>query len=209
MAKMANFRILNKHPWFKLSVFLLACVFVNLITSHIVSIFAHLKQPLKPDTFYNTSFLTISSAIIIAPFVEELAFRGFLSVKRAYLASLPLLFFFVLYAFHFNRHLIIVVSFLSVFFVVLAFKEEYFNFIYLRYTNYLILFSCFLFCLTHVIVLEKYFDFNFALIVAIPIFFPLSYLLAIVRIRHGLRYSILAHSAHNIMILALNTLIYP
>ena len=192
----------------QLLIFLFMCVVFNMVTSHFIGLFVHLKQALNPDTFFNASITTLISGLFIAPVIEEVSFRGFLSTKRLYLFSLILLVFFISYAFGFNIIVIITVSILIITFLVIAFHEKDFTYTFNRYMNVLILFSCLTFCLTHIIVLEKYFLFPVAFISCIIIFFPSAYLFAKVRIAFGLRYSILLHSVHNILILAMNSLIY-
>lgn len=198
----------NRLSWQKIILFLIVCVFYNLIISHLVSLFATLKQPLKQDTFYNISSLTLVSALVIAPFIEELIFRGFLSTKRAYLFSIPILLPIIFYAFHFNGYALVVVGILSLIFVILCFNVKSFDFIHTRFFSVLVIFSCLSFCLAHIIVMEKYFNFQTAFLSSILVFTPLAYLLAKVRMIYGIVYSILAHSLHNIFMLGLNSLIY-
>lgn len=205
---MTTTNLQNKLSWQRIIIFLIVCVFYNLIISHLVSLFASLKQPLKQDTFYNISSLTLVSALVVAPFIEELIFRGFLSTKRAYYFTIPILLPIIFYAFHFNRYALAIVGILSLLFVIVCFNAKSFDFIYTRLFNVLVIFSCLSFCLAHIIVMEKYFSFQTALLSSILVFTPLAYLLAKVRMIYGIVYSILAHSLHNIFMLGLNSLIY-
>jgi len=189
-------------------VFVLCCVFYNLAVSHLIGISFPLKQPLKPDTFLNSSILTLVSGILIAPIIEEIAARGFLSTEKKYLLCLPLLFLAIIAAFNANVFSIIVVGFLAIFFITIFLNKKYFDFVYQHYINLLIVFSCLTFSLAHVGVIEKYFSFEVALFTSIVVFFPLAYLLARVRIAYGLKYSILLHSIHNILMFSMNSLIY-
>lgn len=198
----------KQNPLFRLAIFLLGCVFFNLITSHILGEFAPLKQPLKPDTFFNNGMTSLVSALIFAPIIEEFAFRGFLSTKRVYLLSLPLLIFFMLYSFNFHVLIVIIAIILFAFFLLMVLNEKYFTFVYQHYFNLLIVFSCFSFCAAHIIVIEKYFAFPIALVSCFIVFFPSAYLFAKIRIEMGLKYSMLTHSIHNILILIMNGVIY-
>ena len=199
---------LKSFSWPFVAVLTFCCVIYNMGLTHFIGILFPLKQPLIPDTFFNSTTLTLISAIIIAPIIEETAARGFLTGKRIYFLALPVLFLAILAGFNFSVFAIIIVGVAVVFFLALSYKEEYYSVVYSRYVSQLIIFSCLSFSLAHIIIIQKYFDFHIAVFASVLVYYPLAYLLAKVRIAYGLRYSMMMHSIYNILIISFNSLFY-
>ncbi|UXE66079.1 MAG: hypothetical protein KA713_16690 [Chryseotalea sp. WA131a] len=199
---------LKSFSWPFVAVLTFCCIIYNMSLTHFIGIAFPLKKLMTPDTFFNSTSLNLISSVIIAPTIEEIAARGFLSGNRIYFLSLPLLFLAILAGFDFSVFSIIIVGITVFFFLALLYKQEYYDVVYNRYVSQLIIFSCLSFSLAHVIVIQKYFDFHIALFASIFVYYPLAYLLAKVRIAYGLRYSIMMHSIHNVLIISFNSLFY-
>ncbi len=154
-------------------------------------------------SFSDLSTISVLSAIVIAPLIEESVFRGVL-VKNDGIKFYMYIFLSVLVCLFIDvfSGIILSCAFLGLFLLFLKRKGE-FDWIFVAF----VIFGAITFCLVHVPVIGAP-TYQINLFVSLLAFLPVGLFLSFSRVKYGLRYSILLHGLYNLIILCLNAIVY-
>ncbi|ELR69056.1 hypothetical protein C900_05445 [Fulvivirga imtechensis AK7] len=160
-------------------------------------------------SFMDLSSIEIVSAILLAPFIEEVCFRSFLSGKAKHAWGLPLMLFVATLAFKHLGIIFLLFAFLIIVTVtVLLTKKRTQVFLLRKHYNKTFFFTCVIFALCHLGVIDDNVNPVAGFFLILMAFIPISLIFGYIRIKYGLMYSIITHSLNNIAVLSLNLLIY-
>ncbi len=164
-------------------------------------------------TYENTDILRIISALFIAPIIEEVTARGFLTTKAAYYWTVPTFLIFGcatnLITKEFESFTIFSLYFLIIMIpsflpskkkiIVKLFRKNYYLYFYS---------TALLFSLLHSGNFDSNLFFPLKFLVLVISYFPIAALMGFIRVKHGLKNSILFHSLLNLGTLAINSVLY-
>ena len=166
------------------------------------------------DNLYDSSHQVLVLSILIVPPFEELISRTYLNRKLNYfgLFFLFLLFISILFSVY-SKTISIFFIILLIVLLLLGFYKGFRNLRQKAKNNFIYFFfaSSFLFAFAHIPVIDSSYsvlNFGTRLIVVIFSIFPFAVILGLVRLKYGLKYSILLHIINNAVILTLNGVIY-
>ena len=165
-------------------------------------------------TFFNTSSIRITSAIFFAPIIEEILHRGFLSVKGKFLWS-----FLLSLVFMGTQAIILDYKFLAFIyfglFICLLFSLIYSKnasrTIVLIFRNHFSMYFYFVviaFSISHFSDIQNEIGMIDKITILVISYFPDAVILGYLRLKFGLKYSILFHALTNLGVLSINTMVY-
>jgi uncharacterized protein len=165
-------------------------------------------------TFSNTSTIRITSAIIFAPIIEEVLHRGFLSVKGKFLWSLLLCLVFMGVQAIIQNYQFLSFFYFGLFFcllLALIYSKNASRIIVSIFRNHFTVYFYFVviaFSVSHFSDIQNEIGMIDKITILVISYFPIAVILGYLRLKFGLKYSILFHALINLGVLSINTLAF-